>query len=152
MVMSALLSFAMSAGVLAGQLESLGWLAGCWANVRGDAGSAEHWMPLAGGTMLGVARTIKDGKTVDFEFLRLHEDESGTAVYTATPAGQKETRFVAVHVDATGARFENPAHDFPTRIIYSRAGDAGMVVRIEGMRQGQPRGIDFGFTRVACPR
>ncbi len=138
--------------VHAGQLESLSWLAGCWRSETGEPGSVEHWLPLQGGTMLGVARTIRGGRTVDHEFLRLHEDERGTAIYTATPARQRETSFVAREVGVAGAMFENPDHDFPTRIAYTRQGEGRMVVRIEGERQGRPRAVEFPFSRVSCQR
>lgn len=135
----------------AGDLGSLAWLAGCWARVSGEAGSGEYWQPLAGGTMLGIGRTVRNGKTVEYEFLRLHEDEQGRVVYTATPSGQKETAFVASELGESTATFENPAHDFPQRIVYNRPDADSMVVRIEGEHQGQHRAIEFRFTRAACP-
>jgi len=131
-------------------LGSLSWLAGCWANPRGQAGSGEYWQPPAGGTMLGVARLVLDGQTVEYEFLRLHEDAQGRVVYTATPSGQAETSFVATAIADGTATFENPAHDFPQRIVYARNDPAGMSVRIEGTRQGARRAMDFRFERVAC--
>ncbi|MGH8854313.1 MAG: hypothetical protein ACREWI_08545 [Telluria sp.] len=42
--------------------------------------------------------------------------------------------------------FENPAHDFPQRIIYRRVGDTGLHARIEG----KGKGIDFPMRRTAC--
>ena len=39
-------------------LSQLSWLGGCW-NLQGtETGSGEQWMPLAGGSMLGVSRVI----------------------------------------------------------------------------------------------
>jgi hypothetical protein len=46
--------------------------------------------------------------------------------------------------------FSNPAHDFPQRIIYRRAGADSLHARIEGTRNGQPRGVDYAYVRVAC--
>ncbi len=136
----------------AGQLDALSWLAGCWNNPRGDPGSGEYWQPLAGKMMLGVGRTVRNGRTVEYEYLRLHEDDQGRAVYTAVPSRQKETSFVAIEVGAGVATFENATHDFPQRIIYRRQGEDSLVVRIEGERQGQRRSIDFRFVREACSR
>src|SRR5690606_34973039 len=100
----------------ASALEPLAWLVGCWSNPSGDPGSGEYWQPLAGGTMLGVGRLVRDGATVEYEFLRLHEDEQGRVVYTAAPSGQALTSFVASDVAMDAATFENPAHDFPQKI------------------------------------
>lgn len=132
-------------------LESLAWLAGCWSNPRGEAGSGEYWQPPAGGTMLGLGRLVRGGRTVEYEFLRLHVDPEGRVVYTATPSGQAETSFVASAIGVGGATFENPAHDFPQRIVYIRDAAAGMTVRIEGPRQGRPHAVEFRFERAACP-
>ena len=135
-----------------GQLDSLSWLAGCWGNPKGEPGSGEYWQPLAGKTMLGVGRTVRNGRTVEYEFLRLHEDEQGRAVYTAVPSRQKETSFVATEVGAGVATFENATHDFPQRVIYRKTNEDSLVVRIEGERQGKQRSIEFQFVREACPR
>jgi hypothetical protein len=75
------------------ELSKLAWLAGCWAAERGDAGSGEQWTPLAGGTMLGVGRTVRDGKTVEYEFLQIRRNEDGKVVYIALPSGQAEASF-----------------------------------------------------------
>jgi spore coat polysaccharide biosynthesis protein SpsF (cytidylyltransferase family) len=107
---------------------------------------------LAGKTMLGVGRTVRNGRTVEYEFLRVHEDEQGRAVYTAVPSRQKETSFVATEVGAGVATFENATHDFPQRIIYRKMNEDSMVVRIEGERQGKQRSIEFQFVREPCPR
>jgi Domain of unknown function (DUF6265) len=137
--------------VAAQDITALAWLAGCWANVQAEAGSGETWQSLAGGTMLGVGRTVKNGKTLEYEFLRLHRDEQQRIVYTAIPSGQRETSFVASQVTEAMASFENPAHDFPQKIVYRREPPAGMVVSIEGERQGKRRVIEFRFSRMACP-
>jgi hypothetical protein len=47
--------------------------------------------------------------------------------------------------------FENAAHDFPQRVLYRREAADRLVARIEGLRNGQPRGIDFPMQRMACP-
>lgn len=137
--------------VRAGQLDSLSWLTGCWDNPQGEAGSGEYWLPLAGGTMLGIGKTVRNGKTVEYEFLRLHADAEGRAVYTATPSGQQETSFIASRIGEATATFENPSHDFPQRITYTKVGQRRMVVRIEGQRAGKLRAVDFQFAKVSCP-
>src|SRR5215213_63064 len=72
------------------ELGQIAWLAGCWAAEGGERGSQEFWMPLAGGTLLGVGRTVKSGKTVDHEFMQIRESAAGSIVYIAQPAGQPQ--------------------------------------------------------------
>ena len=132
------------------RLEQLAWLAGCWEGGSGDQRREELWTQLAGDTMLGVGRLVRSGKTVEYEFMRLHVQE-GTVVFTAKPSGQAEDSFQLVSWKDGVATFENPAHDFPQRILYQRREDGSLLARIEGTDQGQKRGVDFPFGRVACP-
>jgi hypothetical protein len=132
------------------QLEQLKWLAGCWASESGEPGSGEQWSSLAGGTMLGMGRTIRNGQTVEHEFLQIRLDAQGKVVYIASPSRQKETIFVASNIGEGTATFENPAHDYPQRILYRMLPDDRLVVRIEGLRGEAVRGIDFPMKRVPC--
>ena len=132
------------------QLERLGWLAGCWAAEQGEAGSVEHWLPLAGGTMLGIGRTVKNGRTVEHEFMQIRLNAESQPVFIAQPSRQKEATFVATSIGERAVTFENPTHDFPQRVIYRAVGDTGLAARIEGQRNGTTRGIDFPMRRVAC--
>ena len=132
------------------ELSALAWLAGCWASERGDAGSGEQWTPLAGGTMLGVGRTVRNSETIDHEFLQIRRNAEGKIVYIALPSGQAETSFVLTSAGENSFTFENPDHDFPQRIIYRALADGGLLVRIEGSRDGVLRGVDFPMQRVAC--
>jgi hypothetical protein len=131
-------------------LARLGWLAGCWSSEAGEPGSGEQWMAPAGGTMLGVGRTVKQGRTVEHEFLQIREVD-GRIVYIATPSGQKTAQFAAARIGEREVVFENPEHDFPQRIMYRLDGQK-LHARIEGMRNGALRGIDYPMKRASCDR
>lgn len=141
-----------AAGVAAAEedVTSLAWMAGCWASEKGDAGSVEHWLPPAGGTMLGVSRTVKNGKTVEFEYMQLRTNTEGKLVFIALPSGQKETTFAASSVGKDSVTFENPQHDFPQKVIYRLESPTRLVARIEGKRGETVRGVDFPMRRVSC--
>jgi hypothetical protein len=129
-------------------VQNLAWLSGCWERTQGKRYVEEYWTKVAGGSMLGVSRTLNDGRTTEFEFLRIHEDK-GEVFYTAKPSRQPEASFKLVSLKDREAIFENPAHDFPQRIIYRRTGEA-LAARIEGELNGQKRGVDFPYTRIKC--
>jgi len=131
-------------------VDSLAWLAGCWQADKGDAGSGEHWLAPAGGTMFGVSRTVKNGKTVQFEFMQLRTNANGKLVFIALPSGQKETTFVATAASADSVTFENPQHDFPQKVSYRLLPEGRLVARIEGTRDGKVRSMDFPMKRVSC--
>jgi hypothetical protein len=132
-------------------VESLAWLAGCWAGTLSNGAMYEEtWLPPRGGTLLGVARMSRNDRTLSFEFMRIVVD-GGTLVYAAQPSGREPTLFRATTGGATDIGFENPEHDFPQRIFYRYSPPDGLHARIEGLREGQLRGIDFPLRRVACP-
>jgi hypothetical protein len=118
-------------------LAGLAWLAGSWVLVSGDAVSEEHWTGARGGTMLGVNRTVIDGRTVAFEYVRIEATPEGI-VYLASPGGRHPpTRFGLIASGPQRLVFENPDHDFPNRIVYERRGDR-LDARIEGRQDGRP--------------
>jgi hypothetical protein len=107
----------------------------------------EQWMAPRGGTMLGMNRVIRGGRTAGYELLILRESESGL-VLEAHPSGQAPAEFEATEVTSSRATFENPAHDFPRRIRYVRRGADSLVARADA-GEGD-RGFDFPYRRVAC--
>ena len=152
----ALIAFAAAAiAVAAGPLtqdDGLGrlrWLAGCWELQRGNRITLEMWMPPAGGMMLGSSRTVVGGALREWEQVRLSVRD-GRVIYTASPSGQPMAEFVATAVTDSGFTVENPAHDFPQRIIYQRRGGDSLVARIEGNTPAGPRGTDFPMRRTRC--
>lgn len=130
-------------------LANLAWLAGCWQSELDEPGSGEQWMAPAAGSMLGMARTLKGGRTVQFEFMQLRESPSGL-VLIAQPGGRPGALFQAVQADASAAVFERSSAEFPQRVAYRLRADGGLAARIDGDAGGQPRGVDFPLRRVAC--
>ncbi|HEX3276493.1 MAG TPA: DUF6265 family protein, partial [Gemmatimonadales bacterium] len=82
--------------------------------------------------------------------VRLFE-RRGRLVYAAAPSGQSPAEFTSVSVSDSGVTFENLDHDFPQRVRYRRAGPDSLLARVEGLRRGTLRGVDFGYRRMACP-
>jgi hypothetical protein len=100
--------------------------------------------------MFGVSRTVKNGRTVEFEFMQLRVNAEGKLVFIALPSGQKEVTFVAANVGKDSVTFENPQHDFPQKVSYRLESGDRLIGRIEGSRGGTLRGVDFPMRRVAC--
>ncbi|MGE3277718.1 MAG: DUF6265 family protein [Vicinamibacterales bacterium] len=127
--------------------DALAFMAGCWRLERGGRVIEEQWMAPAGGTLLGMSRTVEDGRTLEFEHLRIVTTPDGLQ-YVARPSGQAEAAFTAVRVSAAEAVFENPTHDFPQRIAYTQPAEGQLHARVEGLG----RGVTFEYARVACPQ
>jgi hypothetical protein len=131
-------------------IGSLGWMSGCWElNVAASKMTiAEQWMKPAGGSMIGMSRTVKGESTLMFEFLRIAENADGI-FYIARPSSAKEeTGFKLVKWGKTEAAFENLAHDFPQRIIYRSDKADTLFARIESA-DGK-KGMDIPMTRAKC--
>jgi hypothetical protein len=131
-------------------LATLQWMAGCW-EMSGSSPRVtnESWMAPRGGLMLGMSRTVVRDTAREFEALRI-ERRRGVATYVAQPGGGAPTAFAATTFTDSLVVFANPAHDFPQRILYRRAGRDSIVARIEGDQGGTVRGFDFPMRRVNC--
>lgn len=114
-------------------LADLAWLTGDWQTPPGGRSQIEeHWTKAAGGSMIGMGRTVAGEKTWEFEYLRIEQRADGI-YYVAHPKGQcPGTDFKLTHVTATEAIFENPQHDFPKRILYHKTGDDTLGASIDG--------------------
>jgi hypothetical protein len=96
-----------------------------------------------------MSRTTSEGRTVAYEFLVIRPGPKGLE-YVAKPSGQAEAVFTAVRITDREAIFENPAHDFPTRITYRLQPDAGLHAVAEGRINGQPRTLEFPYRAASC--
>lgn len=131
-------------------VDQLGWLAGCWQGVGAEPGSREQWMAPAGGTMLGMSRTVRGGKTVTHEFMRIGATAQGRTAFFAQPAARAPATFEAIKSSATEVVFENLRDDFPQRVIYRLASPTQLNASIEGLRAGVNRSIEYPMDRVSC--
>jgi len=131
-------------------VASAAWLAGCWSGETRGQEYSEQWMKPSGEAMLGMSRTVSKNKLVDYEFLQIKQQDDGEVYYVAKPSRQAEASFKLLKAGPQELIFENPQHDFPQRIIYRLVSDGSLVARIEGTRNGQPRGVDFPMKRAKC--
>lgn len=125
-------------------IEQLGWISGSWEMLTPDARREEHWTDPGGGILLGVGRVVTKRKTF-FEFLRIEARADGV-YYVAQEQGKSPgVDFKLARCEGPEAVFENPAHDFPQRLIYRKNPDGSLFARIEGPRDGKTVGEDFLF-------
>jgi hypothetical protein len=128
----------------------LDWIEGRWCGGDATTRVEETWLPDHGDMHFGVNRTVKDGTVVAFEFLRIAVVD-GTANYLAQPGGGPPTAFARTDGGEHWVRFENPQHDFPTRIEYRRDGES-LTAQIGGPgRDGEEQTMAFEFRRCADP-
>ena len=131
-------------------LGQVAWLSGCWTASGAEQGSGEQWMPLAGASLIGVSRTVRQGRTVAYEFMRIAQGSDGKLAFFAQPSGKPPASFPVRSMSASEVVFENPEHDFPQRVIYRLESPTVLRASIEGMRNGALRSIDYPMARVSC--
>ena len=128
-------------------IADVAWMAGDWQTASGGRRQVEeHWTKPAGGTMMGVSRTVAADKTVEFEYLRIEQRADGV-YYVAHPKARcPGTDFKLTRASATEAVFENPQHDFPKRVIYRKNADDSLTASIDA-GEGS-KAMSFAFQRM----
>ena len=126
-------------------MAQVAWISGVWTGTMGSSTIEERWTPSGGGSMLAISRTLRDGLMSAFEFLCIVERDGGL-VYTAMPNGRTPaTDFTLTKVDDSSATFENPAHDYPKMIRYTKRPDGSLEATISA--EGGQKPQTFVFTR-----
>lgn len=125
-------------------ISDLAWMSGDWqTDPAGRAVSEEHWTRPAGGSMIGVSRTLVGERTASFEFLRI-EVRGDSIYYVASPKGRcPATDFKLTRLSGQEAVFENPEHDFPKRIIYRKNPEGGLSAIVDGGEGTKSEKFDF---------
>ena len=100
----------------------LKFLTGCWAFEANGRRVEEHWLAPAGGSLLGVSRTVAGGKTTAYEFLQIRDLPEGVT-YIAKPSNQPEARFVLSSRRPTRSSSRTPRTTFRSASAIASTGD-----------------------------
>lgn len=134
-----------------GPLEPLRFMAGCWRGPSGrDQVIEEHYTSPSANLILGMTRYTRNGVATGYEFSTIAVRDSAV-VLTPRPEGQQPVAFPLTRLDRSSAVWENPTHDFPTRIAYRRLPGDTLVARIEGPGPGGTTASEeWRMARVRC--
>ena len=114
------------------KIDGLSWISGDWRTPAGGrAQIEEHWTRPAGGTMIGMGRTVAGNKTVEFEFLRIEQRGDDVYYVANLNANCPQTDFKLTRLSDQEAVFENPEHDYPKRVIYRKNAAGSLVASID---------------------
>lgn len=119
-------------------VSDLSWLEGTWCGRIGTRDFEAHYTGPEGGVVLSASKYTANGKAAGFEFERFDEKD-GSVVLTPYPDGKESSAtFRLTSFDPRGrlAVFENPAHDFPTRISYQRVAEDSLTILVSGPGKG----------------
>jgi uncharacterized protein YndB with AHSA1/START domain len=128
-------------------LATLDWLAGRWrAEERADL-LEEHWLPPAGGTMLGMSRMIIEGTTTSVEYLLLEETEQGVELSLTLPRTGRKEHMRLVSLTEKEAIFEHMNPKTPERLTYRQEPDDSLFILLEKQADGKPVAYEFHLHR-----
>jgi hypothetical protein len=121
------------------EIKKAEWLIGTWENKTSRSSVYETWIKISDDEMSGKSYLLKEKDTIVFETIRLVQ-EQGRLFYIPTVRDQNDglpVRFGLKTISVKVLVFENPLHDFPRVISYSRISRDSLIGEISGMKNGQ---------------
>ncbi len=135
--------------------ELMSRLVGDWTDEQTEPGAVVHerWRSSSDGAYTGIGFVMAGLDTVFIEYLRISADSMGRIAYRVRVPSQNagdEVDFTLTSCVGDSMVFENPAHDFPTRIAYAAELDGSWTARVSGPgKDGAPRTLRYSFRRAA---
>lgn len=130
-------------------LDSISWIIDKWIMTEGEITTIESWEKVSGILFKGESTTKKGTDTIFHEKLEL-KIVGGEIYYIADVKHNPEpVKFKLTFCSDKEAHFENPAHDFPQKIIYKLIDNSKLSARIEGKAQnGEMKSSEWLYDRI----
>jgi hypothetical protein len=131
-------------------IEKAEWLLGTWENKTSRGSLYETWARRSQHEFFGMSYRVRERDTVVFETIQLLQRPEGL-FYIPTVRNQNQgmpVTFALKSMTDTGMVFENPGHDFPQIISYSRITPDSLVAEISGTRNGTFSSQSFPMKRM----
>ncbi|WP_293894296.1 DUF6265 family protein [Flavobacterium sp.] len=130
------------------KLEKMNWLIGEWEQKLPDGILKETWIKQNDSTFSGNSYFItKD--TVHFESIQLVQ-KAEELNYIATVVGQNDDKDVTFKLTSDTNNtftFENPAHEYPQKIVYKKIASDRLIATISGKQQGKLTQESYPMTK-----
>lgn len=131
-------------------LKKAEWLIGTWENKTPRGTVYESWVKINEQEFQAKSYAIVEKDTVVFETITLIQEPEGL-FYIPTVKDQNDglpVRFALKSITDETMVFENPEHNFPQVISYSKNAPDSLIAQISGIRNGQERKISFPMRRI----
>ncbi|KUJ61849.1 hypothetical protein AR687_09800 [Flavobacteriaceae bacterium CRH] len=115
------------------------WLIGNWENKSPDGILTENWKKVNDSTFSAVSLFIKGKDTLHSEKIILSQ-QGEMLMYSATVNGQNNDKaidFPSTTETENKLIFENPSHDYPQKITYSKGANNTLTAEISGDLRGK---------------
>jgi len=131
-------------------IENANWLIGRWENNSKEGNLSEFWTKTNDSTFHGESYFVIEKDTVFGEKVELMQ-RGKDFIFEARVAKQNDEKpvpFKLTSSSETEMVWENPAHDFPNKIVYQKVGKDSLVATIFGNKDGKPKSEVFNMKKV----
>lgn len=132
-------------------LDTAKWFIGTWQNQTSDGLFTEQWNQKNDSVYSAISTVVVNHKdTVFFESILL-EQKNNELFYTVSVKDQNKelpVSFKLVNATANQLVFENPTHDFPTKITYLKISEDSIAASISGLIDGKEKIEQFPMKKI----
>lgn len=125
------------------------WFLGEWHCDSSYGNFTEKWEKLSDSTMIGESNIVKGKDTIFKENIVLEQrnDSLFYNVLIKDKNQEENTSFYLTESTDNQLVFENPKHDFPTKIIYNLIKPDSIIASIHGKEKGIEKSEIFAMSR-----
>lgn len=137
-------------GNLVEGIEQASWLLGAWFNESAKGVNYEQWKKYNDTIFVGKSYSIQGGDTTSLEHIKLVQNGNEINYVPTIPdqnMGMPVT-FKMIFINDDKLVFENPSHDFPQTITYTKLSEDSLVAEISGVIKGEYHAQEFPMRRV----
>jgi len=126
------------------KFKKLEWLVAKWDRTNSKAGHSgyETWSKVSDLQLIGKGVTLKGNEIIFVEKLELIVKGSDIFYVVTVTDEEKPVYFKLTAINNNGFTCENPEHDFPKKITYSRSGK-----NVKAVISGNGKRVDYIFVR-----
>jgi len=132
------------------ELEKASWLIGEWQNNSPEGNVTESWEKKNDSTLVGKSSFVIGKDTVSSESISI--EQNGKELFYI-PVVKDQNNGLPVKFGLTSSTdkklvFENPKHDFPQKISYTKIANDSLLAEISGMIDGKYNSQKFPLRRL----
>lgn len=121
------------------QITKASWLLGEWENQTKESAFHENWVKKNDSSFMAKSFVLVGKDTVFNEDVLL-EQKKDSLFYIVSVKNQNNEKPVSFYLSESSANqlvFENPKHDFPTKIVYNKVTNDSILAEIFGKQEGK---------------
>lgn len=132
------------------ELSKMNWLIGTWSNSNDAKVYTEVWKKENDSTFTGYSNITKEKDTIFSELMTL--SQKGDSLYCIVSVNDQNNgesvSFTLTSSNNNKFVFENPKHDFPTKIVYNKVNNDSIFAQVSGEVGDKSLTVDFPMKRT----